>query len=114
MTRTFCDICGNETGRLKKRTISLTYQGNRSKDLDVCETCSEKMDTEKRKAEVDFLKQSVWWKQNQKEDGDIDYGKFKSVGNCEQGGIKCPKCNHLNNMYLFKGKCERCGYEERK
>lgn len=112
MTRTFCDICGAETSRLKKRTILLTYRGNRSHDFDVCETCSEKLDVQKRKAEVDFIKQSVWWESNKKENGDFDYGKFRSVGDCEQGGIQCPKCGHLNNMYLFKGKCESCGYEE--
>lgn len=106
MTRTFCDICGTETSYLKKRTLLLTYSGGKSKDLDVCESCSAKLDSERRKAEVDFLRQSVWWKENCKR------LKFESVGTAEQGGILCPNCGHVNNAYTFKGKCESCGYEE--
>ncbi len=106
MTRTFCDICGAETGNLKKRTLLLAYSGGRSKDLDVCEMCSSKLDSEKRKAEVDFLRQSVWWKENCK------HMRFESVGTAEQGGFLCPNCGHVNNAYTFKGKCDSCGYEE--
>lgn len=54
MTRTFCDICGVETGNLKKRTLLLAYSGGRSKDLDVCETCSSKLDSEKERQRLTF------------------------------------------------------------
>lgn len=40
----------------------------------------------------------------------MDYGDFVMVGTAEQGGYKCPKCGHVNNMYVDGKTCPSCGY----
>ncbi len=109
MTKSFCDICGQETINLEEVTLKVNEYG-KEKDFDVCSCCTKEIYKRICAVETELVRNSKWWKENQNSNGDIDYGDFRNVGNCEQGGIQCPKCGHLNNMYLFKGKCENCGY----
>lgn len=60
------------------------------------------------------MKKSVWWVKNSDLNGKIDYGDFRKVGTCEQGGMICPKCGYDNNLYTFNGICQGCGYENGK
>lgn len=113
ITKNICDICGKEVRKVGNMNLQINSYGTK-RNFDICEDCKKELEKRKADVEIEMSVNSTWWKENEDKNGDIDYGKFESVGNCEQGGISCPKCKHLNNMYLFKGKCERCGYEERK
>lgn len=112
MVKHFCDICGRETNRIKSKSFLVSFNGfyNNNRDLDICDSCEEKLEDCKKQTEVNFMKNSYWWKQNSDVNGEIDYGEFRQVGTCEQGGMMCPKCGHSNNSYTFNGTCQSCGY----
>lgn len=116
LTKHFCDICGRETKQVKQKSIliSFDYVYKNERNFDVCEFCEEKLENMKRQTEVDFIKNSHWWEQNSDTNGEINYGEFRQVGTCEQGGMMCPKCGHSNNSYTFNGTCQKCGYTKTK
>ena len=60
--------------------------------------------------EINFIKNSKWWKENSNSSGEINYGAFKLIGTFEQGGYICPKCGYCNNAYIFEDECQECGY----
>lgn len=114
MTKHFCDICGREVDTVKSKPFLISFGGFYKNDriFDICIQCETVFENTKNRAEVDFMKHSYWWEQNSNGDGEIDYGTFKQVGTCEQGGIMCPKCGHSNNSYIFDGTCQKCGYKK--
>lgn len=109
MTKCFCDICGREVNNLKRIKICVSANGffKNQKDFEVCDGCEERLIESRNNAEINFLKESKWWKENS---NDEKYGSFKLSGTFEQGGYVCPKCGYSNNAYTFNGICEECGY----
>lgn len=109
MVRKYCDLCGCETRNLQSENLLISFNGNyeNRKTFDICDCCKDILNEKKRRTEVDFVEQSKIVAEN-----GINYGEFKQVGNCEQGGVVCPKCGRSNNMYFFKGICEHCGYRK--
>lgn len=112
MVKHFCDICGRETNNTTSKSVLISFNGHykNSRSVDVCGYCEERLEDARNQAEVDFMKQSDWWKQNSNSNGEVNYGDFRQVGTCEQGGMMCPKCGHSNNSYTFDGTCQSCGY----
>ena len=107
MIKQYCDLCGNLIEKLYKENLLVSfgeYYQNR-KPFEICECCKEELRRRLNQAEVEFIENSETIIQN-----GIDYGEFRQVGTCEQGGMMCPKCGHSNNSYAFKGVCQSCGY----
>ena len=94
-TTYYCDLCEKEVAAHKVKHINIETN-SRWIDLDLCEDCMNKHITPIFK---NIAHNQKW--------------SFKSVGNCEQGGILCPVCGELNNMYTFEGTCAYCGYEDK-
>lgn len=119
MTKIFCDICGKDNQNIISETVLISFNGHykNTRTIDMCEFCKEKLELVRNEAEVAFMEQSVWWKQNTNDNGDLNYGTeplytFRQVGSYEQGGVMCPKCGYSNNSYTFDGTCSKCGYTE--
>lgn len=107
MIMKYCDLCGSNVQILHKENLLISFRGNyeNRRDFQICDYCKDKLENAKRQAEVDFIEKSETFIKN-----GIDYGEFRQVGTCEQGGIMCPKCGYSNNSYTFDGKCQQCGY----
>ena len=109
MKREYCDLCGRESNT---SCIKIRIAESAERLFDVCRICENDLRKRITQSQIDFAHSTKWWKDNQNENGDIDYGDFRMVGNCEQVGYVCPKCGHSNNAYTFKNKCQSCGYEK--
>ena len=111
MKREYCDLCGRESNTT---CIKIRIAQSAERIFDCCQTCENELGRRITQAQIDFAHSTKWWKDNQKENGDIDYGSFHMVGTAEQGGYVCPKCGYCNNAYTFtfSKKCEKCGYEK--
>ena len=113
MTKSFCDICGQEEMNLERLTLKVNEYG-KEKHFDACGSCVKKLYKKICTVETEFVRSSKWWKEHQNKDGDINYGDFVMVGNAEQGGYKCPKCGCVNNAYVDGKTCPNCGYGKKK
>lgn len=114
MKKYYCDICGREATNVKVIKLCVSTNGffKNQKKFEICNDCEERLTELQNNTEVNFVKESKWWKGNSDESNknEINYGSFELSGTFEQGGYVCPKCGYCNNAYSFNGICKECGY----
>lgn len=71
-----CQTCGKVDNIFSKEHLLVTRQPKGFKDFEICDECRDKLEEIKLQAEVDFLKQSNWWKENSDKDGNLAIGIF--------------------------------------
>lgn len=110
-----CDLCGKEVNVVDEFDIVVDFYNDvkHKEKVEICRDCLEKYNNAVNSAATDFVRNTIYFKTHCNSKGNfIDVGKFKMVGNSDQGGYKCPRCYTVIDVYHFHGVCNQCGYEE--